>query len=118
MLVILYRIRVEVLWEKSDTSIIVKYMIALFFPVGEMPVTINCFVKDKIYLNSIFFCNIKLDKHCRIKVGKDAAASGSRFRRGKHYESFKVCLVSGFHLREEIVLILLRIYIELNVFLT
>ena len=117
-MVILYRIRIEVLRGKNDTSIIVKYMIALFFPVGEMPVTIDCFVKDKIYLNSIFTCNIKLNKHCRIKIGDDAAARGSRFRRGNHYESFKVCLVSGFHLREEIVLILLRIYIELNVFLT
>ena len=62
MLVILYRIRIEVLWEKNDTSIIVKYMIALFFPVREMPVTIDCFVKDKIYLNSIFYLKYKVEQ--------------------------------------------------------
>ena len=36
-------------------------MIALFFPVGEMPVTIDCFVKDKIYLNSIFYLQYKVE---------------------------------------------------------
>ena len=61
MLVILYRIRIEALWGKNDTSIIVKYIIALFFPVGEMPATIDCFVKDKIYLNTIFYLQYKVE---------------------------------------------------------